>query len=153
MAAGMITFSISTWSMASKTNRMMTSKSNPGKMATVSGKRTPIRSRPSVTATTLPATAAGSQLALMMLDDRDHKPAPTAVAKKPANAMVVCGSRMTLKKPIRMIRAPKPPISKVVVKLLWLISAPRPQTVGEPPKVPASLLPPTCQYWATQAGS
>ena len=32
-------------------------------------------------------SAAGSQLALMMLDDRDHKAAPaTAVAKKPANA-------------------------------------------------------------------
>lgn len=31
-------------------------------------------------------SAAGSQLALMMIDDRDAKPAPVAVAKKPANS-------------------------------------------------------------------
>ena len=33
-------------------------------------------------------SAAGSQLALMMIDDREHKaaPAPTVAAKKPANA-------------------------------------------------------------------
>src|SRR5690349_9457003 len=31
-------------------------------------------------------SAAGSQLALMMIDDRDHKAAPAAPAKKPSNA-------------------------------------------------------------------